>query len=174
MSKDVNFKYFILIIMIALFSINILSAQCPSADKSGSLIYYDSQAVDYLDSSIKSFEKELQKINSKTFEDRSDIHASTAISLIEETQALLRYMAVIKSATKKIRKKADCNKTPDTLNEWVIIARNISKSAGYIYDLEYFRLIDTQKCFSCELMTLRLGQAFDFIEARIKNEPVIF
>ncbi len=116
----------------------------------------------------------LSKINFLTFRDRSDLAAVTAVSLMEKVKDTLKIMLNIEQLAEKIRIKAKCSENPDTLNEWVTIARNLAEVSRYIDDFEDFRLLDTkEKCFSCELITLRLSEVFDFIESRISNEPVI-
>lgn len=165
---------YLIFIVIALSSSNAFSVECPIKNKSGQYIYYDSELAEDLRSSVTALSVKLSKINILTFSDRDDLSAVTAVSLMEEVKDTLKFMLDIEQLAEKIRVKAKCSENPDTLNEWVTIARNLAKTSGYIYDLEDFRLLDSkEKCFSCELITVRLSQVFDFIEARISNESVI-
>ena len=93
---------------------------------------------------------------------------------MEEVKGTFEVMLIIEKLTREIIVKTKCNENPDTLKQWVAIARNLSRISRYIDDIERFRLIEhNEQCFACLLITLRLSETFDFIEARINNEALI-
>ena len=165
-------KYFMIIVGLLFFSSTTL-AECKTPNKIGIYIYYDSNFARDLDSSIEKLRIELSKINSLSFETRNDINAATAVGIMEGVKDDLRALSYIEEETKKIRLKAKCNETPDTIEEWVNIAEYLSSILISLNELETYQLLNwRKKCWSCEIGTVRLGQTFDFIKARIQNRPV--
>jgi len=93
---------------------------------------------------------------------------------MKEVDDVINNMEEILLISRKIKETAQCEKNPDTLRDWVKVAKNISEASRYMDDIERNNILKTNKCYSCMFVTVHLSLVFDFIEARIDDKPLYY
>lgn len=163
------------ILFAILFSVTIckIAIACPYEDKNGRMLQYDSEFAVQIEEEAQKYLSDLKLIDSRVFENRTDISASNAVSLMKEVGDVINNMEEVLLISREI-KTAQCDKTPDTLRDWVKVAKNISEASRYMDDIERNDLLPTNRCYSCMFVTVHLSLVFDFIEARIDNKPLYY